>query len=83
MNCLLRKLVPWATTNNKLLSNGMLESKQVRHFSQWDLQSLEYFRQFKTLILCFQDFISVSSGLYMYPVDPTHGFSVQLILSLQ
>jgi hypothetical protein len=24
----------------------MLESKQVRHFSQWDLQSLEYFRHY-------------------------------------
>ena len=39
-----------ATTRIMLLSNLMLESKHAsyRHFSQWCLQSLEYFRHLKT-----------------------------------
>ena len=57
-----------------LLSNLMLESEQVRHFSQWDLQSLEYFRHlpnpqaspsgFYTSVFCIYNIIILN------PVDP-------------
>ena len=51
---------------NMLLSNQMLESKQVRHFSQWDLQSSEYYKTQAALPLGF--YITVFSILN--PVDP-------------
>ena len=43
---LLRTPLPWATTNKGLLSNLMLESKQVRHFRQ--LMGSTVFRKLQT-----------------------------------
>ena len=47
----------------------MLESKQVRHFSQWDPQSLEYFRHlYNPQASPLGFYISVFSILN--PIDP-------------
>ena len=47
----------------------MLESRQVRHFSQWDLQSLEYFRHLQKPQAPPSGFYISVFGI-LNPVDP-------------